>query len=175
MRAPSQDELRFSTSRRALRLAGLTIVLLLGAGGFAGLRWNQTQRSYEAGRKVPPGSRLSELDQLYPADLRREGRVVQWLPIGPNAIATADRYTTEEKSFLESRGLTPFGSRIDNDFGVFEAWYLGTYADWTASQEERDSFTGEISFFRHGWRPDVNTLIYVKGRLVKTEYGFLPG
>lgn len=41
---------------------------------------------------------------------------------------------------------------------------------------ERDRFTGEITFIQHGsTSSDVSTLFYQNGKLRKRDWGFLPG
>jgi hypothetical protein len=54
--------------------------------------------------------------------------------------------------------------------------YKGDYDEWTATPEERDQFTGTIDFIHHGsTSSDLNHLEYKDGRLIKKDWGFLPG
>ena len=54
--------------------------------------------------------------------------------------------------------------------------YHGDYDVWSATPDERDRFTGEIDFYHHGsTSSDMNSLEYKDGRLIKKDWGFLPG
>ncbi len=106
--------------------------------------------------KVPDGSDLNDLDRHLARGPGSKGMVVEWTPLAPFAVP-------DEKS-------------VCNEFGNFKKKSLGAYDYWKATPEERSRFTGEITFTDHGsTSSDVNSLIYVKGKLRKKDWGFLPG
>lgn len=69
------------------------------------------------------------------------------------------------------------GATNRTDFGVFELKDLGDYTDWNPSADDAEGFTGEIVFFVD--QPFGNSSMvgfsYVDGRLVKKDWGYLPG
>lgn len=105
---------------------------------------------------VPLGSKLSDLDHLIHRGANSQGQVVQW-------------YATKGKG----KGAK---NRQKNEFGVFETETRGDYDVWHAEKDERDHFTGAITFIDDGTTSaDVNIFIYQDGKLAKKDWGFLPG
>ena len=105
---------------------------------------------------VPTGSKLSELDHYLKRGAGSSGEVIEWVS------TSGPPHKNEEL--------------VRNEFGTFIPNKLGSYDDWKASPDERNSFTGEITFTHHGLTSsDANTFIYVKGKLRKKDWGYLPG
>lgn len=112
--------------------------------------------------RVPIGSKLSELDELAVTGYDSLSDVYEWVPV-------TDESTTTEKQF-------------SNEHGTFTGKDLGSFDNWSASDKERDSFTGEIDlvYFSIVIPDDLNPsfiiiYIYVEGRLVKKDMLGLPG
>jgi hypothetical protein len=105
---------------------------------------------------IPLGSNLSDLDRHLQRGEGSRGEVIAWLPAGKSPKATDPLET--------------------NELGTFIVRVVGSYDDWKAPPEERNRFTGEITFYHHGTASaDVNRLVYVDGKLRKKDWGFLPG
>jgi hypothetical protein len=105
---------------------------------------------------VPIGSELSKLDRYLQRASDSSGEVTQWIPLNEAASSPRDS--------------------IKNEFGTFTTNPIGSYDTWKATDEERNRFTGEIIFYHHGsTSSDVNSFIYVKGKLKKKDWGYLPG
>lgn len=112
---------------------------------------------------VPIGSRLADLDQYLERWDLDSGDVMQWIP-------------TSEPPDSDDLQLRTDGVRISTDYGTFLQKNVGTYYSWNASAEERNKFTGEIVFFHHPhWNAELIAFIYVNGKLVQTDWGYLPG
>jgi hypothetical protein len=106
--------------------------------------------------KVPLDSSLADLDRYLVRGTGSIGEVREWTP---NANDSAGS-----------------GRKIQNEFGRFRESYIGDYDAWKATTEERNRFTGEIDFFHHGsTSSDMNSFVYVNGKLKKKDWGFLPG
>ncbi len=106
--------------------------------------------------RVPIGSKLSELDRYLNRGSGSYGEVIEWA----RADKLADRSAVQ----------------IQNEFGLFIKKDKGFYDQWQASKQERDRFSGEIRFIHHGTTSsDVNSFIYIDGKLQRAEWGFLPG
>lgn len=102
------------------------------------------------------GSKLSELDRYFPRAKGSTGDV------GGSALAIGPKRKDREY-FRDGQGA--LGIR-----------YAGSYDDWNWTAEERDGFTGTITFYHHGsTSSDVNQLEYKDGKLVHKDWGFLPG
>lgn len=108
---------------------------------------------------IPLGTQLSKLDG-YLGKFYESSSVEEWV-----AVRTRDS-TGHRKT----------------KYGSFFVRELGEYDVWTASEANRDAFTGEILFFHYSRViPDdlapsyVFSLIYVHGVLKEKDYGHLPG
>ncbi len=133
-------------------------LLVRGVGLLVGLLFGLSCSSapHDAVTRVPIGSQLSELDRYLERGGESTGEVVEFVPVGrPGRVAD---------------GL------VSNEFGTFKPKHLGSYDKWKATMNERDRFTGEITFIQHGsTSSDVSTLFYQNGKLRKRDWGFLPG
>ena len=110
--------------------------------------------------RIPIGSKLSELDK-HLGKFYGSSSVEEW-----GNAPTATRASKQMKS----------------EYGFSYVRELCTYEAWTASNEERDTFTGKVEFTHYSSMiPDdiapsyVVWLVYVDGVLKEKDYGHLPG
>ncbi len=112
---------------------------------------------------VPIGIKLSDLDGYLKRGSGSEGEVLQWIP-------------TNEPADSKGMQLRGEGMRISTEFGTFLQKNLGSYDEWYATAEDRNRFTGEITFIHHGsTSSDINSFTFVNGILRKKDWGYLPG
>lgn len=110
--------------------------------------------------RIPIGSKLSELNQ-HLGSFYEDSSVQEW---GNTPTPTkATKYMKAKYGFSYVREL-------------------GKYDHWTASQGERDAFTGAIVFYHFSsaipedLAPSLAvTLVYIDGVLKYKDYGHLPG
>lgn len=122
----------------------------------AGIATGCGSAPHDVATSVPLGSRLSQLDRFLIRGTGSEGEVTEWITVGNGSPI-------------------PKGS-LKNSYGIFRRHSRGDYDGWNASPQARDAFTGEIVFVHDGsTSADANSLTYVKGKLVKAAWGFLPG
>ncbi len=114
--------------------------------------------------RIPMGSKLGELDRHFVRGRDDEGEVTEWIRPGKAPSDSVHR------------------DQVKNEFGQFLAEHIGSYDGWNASDEERDSFTGKITFYHHSWViPDdlapsyMIELVYIHGELKSKNWGILPG
>ena len=117
------------------------------------------QPSSDCGR-IPIWSKLSELD-LYIGKFYEKSSVEEWVP---------------------SRTAGSSDKPVKTKLGSLYVRHLGGYDSWTASATERESFTGEITFYHFSAViPDdlapsyVVSLVYVRGVLKQKDWGVMPG
>lgn len=135
--------------RNLLSALLLILALTMGTGGCS-------SAPHDIVSSVPKGSLLADLDRHLDRWPGSHGTVVEWTP------------ATDHPN--------PQGERGTNEFGSFFHKSLGPYDEWQATDEERNRFTGEISFYNDDSHSAlVNSLIYVEGQLQKTDWGHLPG
>lgn len=105
---------------------------------------------------VPRDSDLADLDRYLERWQGSYGEVIEWTP------------ALEHPGSQRERG--------HNEFGAFLHKTIGPYDEWEATAEERNRFTGEIRFYNDDSHSSlVNSLIYIEGKLRKTDWGHLPG
>ena len=163
---PTYDELKElshqaeESAEHSIRLARRVLLGAASAIIISLLLWafmNIGSAPHDTVTPVPLGSKLSELDRYLHRGAGSEGKVTQWIP----ARITAGN---------------PVYNEFYKEFGMFIPKKLGSYDEWKASSEERDKFTGEIQFIHwSSTSDDVNTFIYINGKLLKKDWGFLPG
>lgn len=109
---------------------------------------------------IPIGSTIEILGDLERKYDVRGGEVVQWIPISQKFV---DR--TRNEDVVKTR------------FGMFKRKILGNYLEWHPHRSGRESFTGVISVYldRHFEGLIALEFTYVKGVLVKKDYGYFPG
>lgn len=130
------------------RTLGLICLLVIGGCGSA---------PHDLVKSVPKGSMLTDLDRYLHRGAGSTGEVTEWTPAPPQLPGDNE-------------------PRVVNGYGNFKERSLGSYDAWNASAEERNRFTGQITFTDVGsTSSDVNTLVYRKGKLVGKDWGFLPG
>lgn len=118
---------------------------------------------------------------------RRPERVIDRFPIG-SKLSDLDKFLvpfykeSKVNAWTLNGALDTEAEKVRTEFGAYYVRNLGTYDQWTKLRETRDAFTGEIRFTRYSIViPDdlapsyVVSLIYVKGVLMKRDYGILPG
>lgn len=112
---------------------------------------------------VPIGTRLSDLDGYLMRWKLDSGDVMQWSPTS----GSPDR---------EDIQIRREGVKIRTEFGTFLQKDLGSYENWGAGTEERNDFTGEITFFHHPhWNAEIIGFTFIRGKLVQKDWGYLPG
>lgn len=140
-------------SRMSLRI---WMCLCVGLSA-AGIIWcyRLATATHDWTKHVPIGSKLAQLDQLLVRHKDTLGRV----------------YSSENSENGEQARYSP--SSLDY---AKAGKFLGDYDTWLKSMPNLETFSGTIEFVRHGFTSsDVAALSYRGGRLVKREWGFLPG
>lgn len=113
--------------------------------------------------RVAIGSSIEELNSIARMRNVRSGDIMQWLP--------TNRFPDRSDIQLRQDGVI-----IRNEFGVFLQKNVGMFSE-RASNMLPSQFTGEVVFFLDRSFSDgvVLGFTYIDGKLVKKDWGYLPG
>lgn len=108
---------------------------------------------------------------LFPSCDSARHDLVTLVPLG-SKLSELDRYldraptsTGEVDGYIASKEAGAEPTPVSED-----------YDGWGVTPEQKDRFTGTITFYHHGsTSDDVNELRYRNGKLVFKDWGFLPG
>ncbi len=154
---PEQNAANAEQVRQVITWRGQLVILACGLFFIVLiLRLSCGSAKHDLVSDVPLGSELSELNQYIRRAEGSFGEVVEWR--------------------VANKALDATEKPIKNEWGIFVPKALGSYDDWKASAEEKNKFTGEITFFHMSLTSsDANVFTYRNGKLCKKNWGFLPG
>jgi hypothetical protein len=140
------------------------LALWIGIASVGALSWYSLLHREAAHERlmasVPLGSGLSRLGEARRSGIVTGGRVMRWLP---SPKGSPDRSDIQ---------LRVDGATIRTEFGMFRQKDLGDYDVWTQDPGLAAGFSGEVVLFTDSVQMGF---VYIKGRLVKKEWGHLPG
>lgn len=111
--------------------------------------------------EIPLGSEVKRLRSLAQERGVVGGNVMRWIPSSG---------TGPDRDDIQ---LRVDGVIIKTDFGLFRQENLGEYSSWSPSREEEADFSGEVMFFVGD--SVMLGFSYLHGKLVKKDWGYLPG
>lgn len=113
-------------------------------------------------KSLPMGVGVDEVEPVRRKWELTSGDVVEWLD-------------DESKRTLP---VHPDNSaKVQTPYGKFWRQYWGEYAQWRPTQQQKESFTGTITFIHERGFANWESihLTFIRGRLVKSEWGEMPG